>query len=186
MTQASDVYARAALTPSREPNFELIQQPKPTFDYWAVRLTIHFALFIAASPTLFTLFLTLDLLNLLEEDLPPTGPLSSDNAVNALQPTSVYRQTQIGWQKAFICWLRLNRSILIGGLYSILPSIRYSKLPFFSLPLSNLDVLWLNATVALLLPSSTVGAFFLPHLHVFFAQSTSHGRVTDIRQHCLM
>ncbi len=52
-------------------------------------MTIRLASFTAASPTLFTLFLTLDLLNLLEEDLPPTGPLSSDDAVNALQLASL-------------------------------------------------------------------------------------------------
>ncbi len=114
MTQTSNIYIRAALILFRKPSFKLIQQPKLTFDYWAVRLTICFASFTAASPTLFTLFLTLDLLNLLKEDSPPTGPLSNDGAVNALQSRPVPRSE--GWIQTYGPSLYIRGSRLVEGI----------------------------------------------------------------------
>ncbi len=54
-----------------------------------------FASFIAASLTLFILFFTFNPLNLLEEDLPPTGLLSSNDAVNALQSENLLPYNQL-------------------------------------------------------------------------------------------
>ncbi len=87
MTQALDVYIKAALVPSREPSFELIQQLKSTFGYWAVRLIICLLRSLLLALLCFTSFLAFDPLDFLEEDSPPTHPLSSDDAINTLHKT---------------------------------------------------------------------------------------------------